>query len=146
MNTLTSFAFASASAVYALMVIGGYVSASGAGLACPDWPLCNGQIIPSFSYPVLVEYTHRLFTVLVTILVFSTLLLAWRKRKHTPGVAKSATVAAVILVGQIIWGMVTVRTALNPVVVTAHLAFALAVFAAVTTTAIKSYGIRGDPQ
>ncbi|MGQ0797351.1 MAG: COX15/CtaA family protein, partial [Methanobacteriota archaeon] len=32
----------SAIAVFGTMLMGGYTSASGSGLACPDWPLCRG--------------------------------------------------------------------------------------------------------
>ena len=32
--------------LFALIVIGSVVRTTGSGLACPDWPLCEGRIIP----------------------------------------------------------------------------------------------------
>ena len=40
------------------MVIGGYISAAGLGLTCPDWPLCPNGILPDDEY--FIEWTHRL--------------------------------------------------------------------------------------
>ncbi|MHA2172479.1 MAG: COX15/CtaA family protein, partial [Candidatus Kariarchaeaceae archaeon] len=31
---------------YTLILMGGYMKAIGAGLACPDWPLCYDKFIP----------------------------------------------------------------------------------------------------
>jgi len=36
--------------LYSLMFIGGYVSAAGLGLTCPDWPLCPNGILPNEKY------------------------------------------------------------------------------------------------
>src|ERR687893_408387 len=38
---------------------GGLGRATGAGLACPDWPLCNGVLHPSRDPLVLYEWGHR---------------------------------------------------------------------------------------
>src|SRR5438046_9218889 len=36
---------------YATIVLGGSVRGMDAGLACPDWPLCNGSIGPHLGRP-----------------------------------------------------------------------------------------------
>ena len=40
-----------------LIFIGGYVSASGVGLTCPDWPLCPQGLVPHEDF--IIEYIHR---------------------------------------------------------------------------------------
>ena len=45
--------------VTGLIVLGASVRAFEAGLACPDWPLCFGQIIPEMNLEVAFEFGHR---------------------------------------------------------------------------------------
>mgnify|MGYP001797335875 CR=1 FL=1 len=38
---------------------------TGRGLACPDWPLCEGRFIPRAEPHVLIEWSHRTVALLV---------------------------------------------------------------------------------
>ncbi|MGI9431363.1 MAG: COX15/CtaA family protein, partial [Myxococcota bacterium] len=51
--------FALAALTYVLIVLGALVRAHGAGLACPDWPLCFGEVIPTFDFKIAFEWGHR---------------------------------------------------------------------------------------
>jgi len=134
---------ATAVSVYILIVIGGLVATNGYGLACPDWPLCNGQVVPTFTTPVIIEYTHRVWTLLVTALVIATTVFAWKKYHWKNRVTKIATLTFILLLGQIILGMITVATRTLPLVVTSHLALATLVFASALTTSFVSLTQRG---
>ena len=46
--------------VYLLMVLGGLVTSTGSGLACPDWPLCYGSVAPPLKVDIWLEWGHRL--------------------------------------------------------------------------------------
>ena len=134
-------AYGSVLSTYVLIVIGGYVVFSGSGLACgssgPDsWPLCNGQVIPTLSGPVLVEWTHRLFTLIVGLFVLGTAVVAWTRYREEKRILQFSTASFLILLGQILLGMVTVKTDLDPLVSTAHLAVASALFSAVILNAM----------
>lgn len=130
--------WATSASVYVLIVLGGVVTSTGSELACPDWPLCNGQIIPTFTPPVIIEYTHRLWTLVVTVLVVATAILAWKKYRWSNRVTKFATLTVILLWGQVILGMVTVDTGALPAVVTSHLALATLVFASTLMTSVLS--------
>jgi len=138
---LRILAYGSALSTYVLIVIGGYVVFSGSGLACgssgPDsWPLCNGQVIPTLTGPVLVEWTHRLFTLVVGLFVLGTTIIAWTQYRQEKRILQFSTISFLVLLGQILLGMVTVKTDLDPLVTTAHLAVASALFAAVILNVI----------
>src|SRR3954454_16192043 len=46
--------------IFLLISLGGLVRNAGAGLSCPDWPLCYGRVVPPMSYQVFLEWFHRL--------------------------------------------------------------------------------------
>lgn len=125
---------------YATIVLGGYVSSIGAGLACPDWPTCHGQLIPDLSDPlVTAEYLHRLAAVLAGIFALGTLVLVWGFYRANGRLLLATNVAFGLLAVQILLGWITVASFLEPVIVTAHLAVATAFILLMTVVAITAF-------
>src|SRR5579864_6516660 len=46
--------------VLGVVYLGAYVRYAGVSLACLDWPLCNGQVVPPLDGPTGVVFVHRL--------------------------------------------------------------------------------------
>lgn len=124
---------ATAGLMLALIVIGSIVRTTGSGLACPDWPLCHGRLIPPFQFNIMVEWTHRLVAALVSLLLAGTVgwTLAHRATRSRLGLL--AGLMILLLATQVLLGALTVWKLLDPGVVGGHLAVALLLFATLLT-------------
>ena len=136
MQTIQITAYSLPISVYVMMVIGGYVSSTRAGLTCPDWPLCYGKIIPTFTTAILIKYTHRLFALIVSIMVALNLLLVMKNFKPSSMAALTSIATTVLLIAQVLLGMFTVTSEFHPLIATAHLAVATTIFASSMMTAM----------
>ena len=106
-----------------LVGLGGFVRGTGAGLSCPDWPLCYGRAVPKdFGNGVAQEVIHRYVASAVSVLTVVFLVLLWRRRAAFPALWKAGLCAAGILIVQVVFGGLTVLMRLNPFIVTGHLA------------------------
>ena len=140
---LRFFAYGSVISTYILILLGGYVTTSNSGLGCGEsWPLCQGQILPTLTAPVLIELSHRVFNFVVGVFVVGTFLLAWTRYRQAKNVVLFSTASFLGLIAQVILGMVTVETALDPVVSDAHLGLASAVFGVILVNAVMVWNLR----
>ena len=121
-----------------LIVLGGVVRVTGAGLACPDWPLCHGRLVPPLEGLVLVEYGHRLLASLVGLLTLLLVVQA-RRARPGPGIRRAAWAALLLLVVQVLLGGLTVHVRLVPAVVAAHLGTAMLFLAALLVLGAGAY-------
>lgn len=122
-----------AGTMFGLIVVGSIVRTTGSGLACPDWPLCHGRLIPPLQFNILIEWFHRLLALCVSLLLAITA--GWTfghlvTRARLGGLA----VVMILLLGvQVVLGALTVWKLLDPSVVGGHLAVALLLFASLLT-------------
>lgn len=120
--------FATCLAMFFLIVVGSVVRTTGSGLACPDWPLCEGRVIPRFQFNVLVEWFHRVVALFVSLLLVGTVTWVLAHRALRARLGGLAGLAVALLVTQIMLGALTVWKLLSPPVVNTHLGVALLLF------------------
>jgi len=144
---LRVFAYGSVVSTYILIVIGGYVTTSNSGLGCGEsWPLCKGAVLPSLNNPeVVIELTHRLFNSVVGVFILGLAIVAWTKYRTERNIVLLSTTSLVALIAQVLLGMVTVTTSLNPIVSDAHLALASAILAIVVANAVMVRNLTFKP-
>jgi heme A synthase len=152
MRTIRSLAFLCAVFAYALIVLGAVVRITESGLGCgPNWPLCNGQIIPSFNdHHTVIEFTHRVAVLGLAVLVVALGGLA-TLRRGIPGVGgrggpfRPAMLALGLLLIQIGLGAVTVWLDLRASAVVLHLGTAMALLATLLVAALRAGSAIASP-
>lgn len=133
-------------AMFGLIVVGSVVRTTGSGLACPDWPLCNGRLLPTQSLHVFLEWLHRLLALLVSVLLFATGGWIAARRALRARLGGLAALAIVLLLTQVLLGALTVWKLLHPAVVSSHLATALLLFATVTALTQLAFAEADGPE
>jgi cytochrome c oxidase assembly protein subunit 15 len=106
---------------YVLLVFGSTVRIHDAGLACPDWPMCFGQVVPVIDFEVGLEFGHRVLAGVVSLLFVGLGALVWTDATLRRRLAALWTIAAVVLATQIVLGGLTVLELLAEWTVTSHL-------------------------
>ncbi len=122
-----------------LIMLGAYVRLSDAGLGCPDWPGCYGNLTPHHSAaeirgaeatqpggPVTMakawkEMVHRYLAMIVGALIAAIMFATWRNRRLWAQSVVLPTVIASAVIFQAALGAWTVTLLLKPAIVTSHL-------------------------
>lgn len=138
--------------LYCLIMVGGVVRSTGAGMGCPDWPKCFGSWIPPTEVSQLplnykeiygaklkgevifnpvktwIEYVNRLFGAFTGIMIFVTLVASIPYLKSNRKSLFIYSLLAFILVGLQGWlGAKVVSSELHPVMITVHMLLAIVI-------------------
>ncbi|MDH5404692.1 MAG: COX15/CtaA family protein [Candidatus Heimdallarchaeota archaeon] len=117
------------SSTFILILMGGYVKAIGAGLACPDWPLCygvifpfnNGEVYPYTPWQIFTEWFHRLFASLVGLLLLIIVAKSYKYKNSIKELFNLGVLLSILFAIQVLLGALTVWQLLNPFTVVLHL-------------------------
>ena len=129
--------------LYSLMFIGGYVSAAGLGLTCPEWPLCPDGIMPSEEY--LVEWIHRTTAATTGVLVIATMVASLINKNADLKIKITSSLATVFVITQIVLGAMVIDLKLHAVLVAIHLGIGILLFSMVLLTVLFAFRISKVP-
>jgi cytochrome c oxidase assembly protein subunit 15 len=121
------------------MFVGGYVSAAGLGLTCPEWPLCPGGVLPSEEY--FIEWVHRLIAATTGTLVIATTIGSWLNKNAGRKIKFTSTFGSILVVTQITLGALVIDLKLHAVLVAIHLGVGVLLFAMVLLTTLFAFRI-----
>jgi len=132
---------------FAQVVFGAIVRITGSGMGCGDhWPDCYGSFTPGQGGPnLLVEISHRYGAAALSLAIVALAVVAWLKRDE-PGVGgpggtlRPSLLAILLVIVAALFGAVTVKMALNPVVVVTHLAIAMSLLAVLVVVIVRAGG------
>jgi len=149
---------------FLVIVVGAYVRLEDAGLGCPDWPGCYGQIIgvPDEAHEVAraeqafpgktvdagrarKEMFHRYLAGMLGLLVAGIAAIAWRWRVRIGRSPGLSTALVALVAFQATLGMWTVTMLLKPAIVTLHLLGGMSTLALLLWIALQEIDPRPAP-
>ena len=119
------------------MFVGGYISAAGLGLTCPEWPLCPNGVMPNDEY--FIEWIHRTVAATTGVLILATTIGAWLNKNAGRKIKFTSGFASALVVTQITLGALVIDTQLHAVLVAIHLGIGILLFAMTLLTVLFAF-------
>lgn len=118
------------------VALGGVVASSYAGMACPEWPTCNGGVwFPSWRGAVGLHLAHRSNAYLVLLVLGATV---WATRRHA-GLFRPLRIAFALAIAQAAIGIANVRLGLPVEVTGLHSCVSAMMILAMATAAREAW-------
>jgi heme A synthase len=139
-------------AAFIQVSLGGFVRVTDSGMACgDDWPLCDGQLVPSFNIEVALEYAHRVSGAVLIVLILIIFIYAWRLHRNDSWIFRSSIAALIFVIAGAAFGAATVFSELGWGFRLIHLAVAEGVicslaFAFISSLDFKRYGMNSPTE
>lgn len=126
-----------------LIGYGSWVRVSGSGLGCPDWPLCEGVVVPNLEGATGIEFGHRVFAGVTMLAAAAASWFGVRGRTADRLATRLIVGALAAILVQAVLGGITVLTHLHGMVRLAHLTFSMLTLALLTAGALRALNVPG---
>jgi cytochrome c oxidase assembly protein subunit 15 len=122
-----------AAAVFVQIFLGGFVASTYAGSVCVDWPLCNGQWVPTWTGAIGLQIFHRFFAyaLALSFLSYAIILQRWsagegsQKPWMTPQLVRLSRWSAAVVFLQVVIGIMNLLYYIPAPVTVAHQSVAI---------------------
>jgi cytochrome c oxidase assembly protein subunit 15 len=128
-----------------LVVLGGIVCVTGSSRGCPDWPACNGQLIPPMRIDSILEYLHRVLAALASLFIVASAVVCWRRSRSIRWLSWPPVIAVVLLLVVVVLGAMVVLRGLSPELAALDLGSALMVLALMLAATVVAFSRHSDP-
>lgn len=120
------------------ILFGPLVRATDSGLACPDWPLCYGKVVPPANFQIWMEVGHRIYSGLISLFLIYEIYYVLKSEYLRPKFGWEVVLSGIIIINQIVLGALTVTKKLDPTTVNLHLLNAALFLLLTITITVKS--------
>jgi cytochrome c oxidase assembly protein subunit 15 len=141
---LKILSFSTLSILFTLIFIGGYVSASGVGLSCPDWPLCPAGLIPLADF--IIEYFHRTIAAITGLMIILTMVFTLKSKQAPKGMKIASIIAGSAVMVQITLGAFVILERLHALLVTLHLGIGIILFSMIVMVTLYAWRIQDNKE
>lgn len=130
-----------ASTIYTYVVVysGAYVRHTNSHMACLDWPLCNGALIPPLEGAVGIQFAHRVAAGLALFIVGWVLWRAAKEKETRPDIYKGALASFALLVAQVLGGGFVILSRLTITSMMLHSIIVTLLFGAQSLLCLQSF-------
>ena len=141
LRTRTAFVrltFVALGLLWVIVPSGAMVRLTASGLGCPDWPLCDGNVVPASTGHQLIEFSNRVVSAVVVAVAILSWFVARRIPDGPPALRRWSGAVALTTAAQLPLGGVTVLTGLHPLAVGAHFLLSMVTLALVTLLVLSA--------
>ncbi|MEO6444203.1 MAG: COX15/CtaA family protein [Gemmatimonadaceae bacterium] len=148
MKDIRNLAWVSLALAFGHIVFGAIVRITGSGMGCGDhWPRCHGYWFPPLQRTdLIIEVSHRYFAATLSLAIVALLVITFARRRlpgvpGANGVLRPVIVSAVLVIAAALFGAVVVKLELtNKLVIVTHLSIAMALLGSLLVAIVRAGG------